>query len=147
MLRRNTLLALALVAAFALLAGCADAASNNAATSHTFADAGTSMSVYSKGLQDAVMNTTGSGSAYVSYSTDYSVITYTFSNYSADGITINGTLTSTSSVISGTLNFTGGDVKQIQYNNITGTSGTLVIKFTDGSNWTYNYANQGFVQG
>ena len=53
-----------------------------------------------------------------------------------------------SAVTTGTLAFTGCNVKKIIFNNITvspSISGTYSIQFTDNSNWTYNYATGQFT--
>jgi hypothetical protein len=113
---------------------------------HSFADAGGAMTAYSNGLSAAMLSADSAASAY--YSLSGSTYTLHLNNYASEGYTLNGMLTEVLSPmnLNGAIDMTGGDVTRIVYNNVTGTSGTLVISFIDGSSWTYDYATSGFAQ-
>lgn len=150
MLQKNRFFALlAVLACLGLSFGCDTGASNGSpsGSTHTYADASKSMTTYSNGLLAASSHINGSGSAYCTV--DGMTYIIVLDNYidSTNGVAVSGTLTETLSPlnINGTLTFTGGDVTQIIFNNATGTSGTLTIKFSDNSSWTYNYATGAFT--
>lgn len=130
------------------LSGCSNPAQSGS-SDWTYADASLEMTAYSTGIMAAAVSTESTATSYMTMEgTD---IEYHFNNYTDGTITINGSLSVTydenfAMTIDGTLNFTGGSVDSIAYNNIrlSPMSGTLVITFNDGSTWSYNYATGAF---
>jgi len=160
---------LTMVCCFGLILGCSSPTSSSGSggsgsgggTTHSYADASSASSAFSSGFAAAASNIGAtSGPAYVTVSTSSGSSmseTFHFNNYSSGGVTMNGSLavvvnTSTyAETINGTLSFSGSTtVSQFIYNNITFSgsaySGTLQIKFTDGTTYTYDYGTGTFTQ-
>jgi hypothetical protein len=94
----------------------------------------------------AAAHGTTAGPAYTSGSTTYYFVNYySASSYFTAPYTLNGSLVSASSSLNGTVTFTGGNVTQITYNNVTSTSGNYQITFVGGLVYTYDLATHTFT--
>lgn len=129
------------------LSGCSNPAQGGS-SGWTYADASPEMTAYSLGLIAAAGSTESTDPAYSTTGENGTV--FNFNEYSDNTITINGSLSVTyegdTMTMDGTLNFSGGSVSSIVYNSIciAPMSGSMVITFTDGSSWSYNYATGAF---
>lgn len=88
---------------------------------------------------------TPSDSAYY----DVANSTYYFNNYSYNVVVMSGSLTETSNILNGTLNFSGTttSVSKISYNNVNSTShtGSYSITFAGTVVYTYDIATGNFT--
>jgi hypothetical protein len=137
-----------------LVPSCAAATSSSSSTtSHTNDDAGPAVSAISAGILQAaiapitnVAYVTGSGTvtyhfiAYYSYSGSYVTVPYTLTGTHTE-------VTGPGASLNGAVNFTGGTVIQMAYNNVVGSppSGTYQITFSGGAVYTYNLATGTFI--
>jgi len=133
------------------LTACSAASYNSSTTSYTYGNASPAVLALSAGiLQAALVPITN-----VAYETGTGTITFHFVGYySASGpyitspYTISGSLVEVTGVsINGTVNFTGGVVTQIAYNNVTTSpaGGTYQITFTGGAVYIYDLATGTFT--
>ncbi len=119
---------------------------------HSFIDAGGELAAFANGVAAAAGTTNSSSTAY--YSGSGTALTYHFVEYSNSPYTLNGSITvnidGTSFTYNGTVNFTGGSVKSITYDDVTvdgaSYSGALVIIFMDDTSWTYDYETMSFSE-
>jgi hypothetical protein len=142
------------VFAFAtFVTSCTATSSSSSAASHTYGDAGPAVSAILAGIEQAAI----APIANVAYPTGSGTVTYHFvSYYSYSGpyvtvpYTLTGTLTEVTgpgASLNGTVNFTGGTVTQMAYNNVVGSppGGTYQITFSGGAIYTYNLATGTFI--
>jgi hypothetical protein len=159
MTRANLVLRIALITALSALIGVLSACSapGTSSTNHTFGDAGSAILALNAGISQAFVNvnlssqpayTTKVGSTTTIYFNTY----YSYSGpYITTPYTLSGTLvemTGSSTSLNGTVNFSGGTVTAIVYNNVTTTptvSGTYQITFAGGGVYNYNLATGTFT--
>lgn len=125
---------------------------------HSYTDVTAATTALSSGLSAAALTTDSSSSAYnVSNVTSSPMTcTYYFKNYVYSGITLNGSISSSTNLttyavdMNGTITVTGNDVSKIVYNNIhiaSGVStGTYGFEFTDGTSWIYDLSAKTFKE-
>jgi hypothetical protein len=159
MTRVTLVLRIALMTALSALIGVLSACSppGNSSTNHTFGDAGSAILALNAGIGQAFANSGNSSKpAYsvtvVSTTTIYFNAYYSYSGaYITTPYTLSGTLvemTGSSTSLNGTVNFSGGTVTAIVYNNVTTTpavSGTYQITFAGGGVYIYNLATGTFT--
>jgi hypothetical protein len=154
MTRANLVLRIALITAVSALIGALSACSapGTSSTNHTFGDAGSAILALTNGMTQAVI--TGNVPSQPAYSTTVSstITIYFNSYYSYSGTapyTLSGKIievTAPSTSLNGTVNFSGGTVTAIAYNNVTSApSGTYQITFAGGGVYIYNLATRTFI--
>lgn len=119
-------------------------------TDHSWSEVSTAMSAYTNGLMAAAMTTDSTQTAYNAVSGDFETATYYFNGYESSGYTLTGNLTYIMDTFTynGTVNYTGGDVASVAFNNyvVSPLSGSLDITFTDGSLWRFDYSDMSWTE-
>ena len=143
-------LSLIVLALAGLLTSCSAASYNNSTTTYTYGNATPAVLALSAGMLQAVLapiasaNTTGSGTVTFHFASYYSAS----GSYITAPYTLTGSLVEVTGVsINGAVNFTGGVVTQITYNNVTTSpaGGTYQITFTGGAVYIYDLATGTFT--
>lgn len=151
MIRSKRLICLSVVvfAMVGLLTACS-AASSSSTTTYTYGNASPAVLALSAGMLQAAIAPIPT----VAYTTGLGTVTFHFAGYysatnpyKTSPYTLTGSLVEVTGVsINGTVNFTGGVVTQITYNNVTSApSGTYQITFVGALVYTYNLATGTFT--
>lgn len=130
---------------------------SNGSTTYTYANASPAITVLGEGIAEGAQSTSQSSTAYYTENapgtgtTVYHLANYTpVSPLATSPYVLTGTLTEVSgtpSKLNGTVNFTGGSVTQVQYNNVTSSpaGGTYTITFGGLVTYTFNLATDSFT--
>lgn len=123
--------------------------------SHSYLEVLPAATALQNGLSAALASNDSSASAYYEYDLAAAIVTCRLRGYASQGYTLNGSIAvkvksdNTQGAMNGTVAFSGGIVTEISYSEAVFSSprsGSLGIKFSDGSSGTFNLATSSFTQ-